>query len=207
MTILCQGNHADDRTTDPPLNVCRRCRHLSLIAIRTMPQTFRTLGLQLIPTNIHGQPITGTRNPGINLDDRIVNARILIQQYLRGMTAALQTTGRITEPVKHDDLDQLARILTTHHEYSLTLDSAPKYATTAIYLSDHCRKLIEANPVHTYPIGKCPECEGTLIAQMRPMDPLLPAIIICDKSPTNEAGNPAHAWTADRWAALGKIIR
>ena len=58
-----------------------------------------------------------------------------------------------------------------------------------------------------FQVGPCPECTGTLIAILRPHDSLLPHEIICDSSPTDDAGKLVHSWTADRWLTLGRQIR
>ena len=206
MSTLCQGPHRDERTKDNPLQVCRRCRHFSLIAIRSMPECHRTLELQLVPTNKQGQPITMTRNPGIHLDTEVVETRTKIVGFLRAWAAITMIQRAIPVTAKPNDLDGLSRYLMTHHTWILETGNATSYVEHALTIYDKATKLIEANPVRTYPIGQCPHCPGILIAQMRPLDPLLPAIIVCNQSPTDEHGQPEHAWTADKWAALGRNL-
>lgn len=207
MSSLCQGNHPEQREKDLGLNVCRRCRHLALVGIRTMPRAYDLLALQLIPTNNLGQPITMTRNPGINLDPRIVNTRATISALLRIWTRLAAHQQKLVELPDTNDNYAMSRFLMRHHDSICGWPRAHRYTDPIITVSEQARHLIDNNPIRTYPIGACPECDGTLIAQMRPHDPLLPAIIICDKTPTDENGQPQHAWTADKWSTLGRAMQ
>lgn len=202
----CPLAHEQPRELDHGLTVCRKCRHLSLAAIRMMPSMYDSLTLQLIPTPTPGQPVTGTRNPGINLDHNVVDMRTIISRFLRGHTATIYRERNLTAHPTLERLHDLAQFLTQHHEWTLATSIGPTYTARILNIHHHATRIIEANPNRTYPIGKCPECPGTLIAQIRPRDPLLPSLIICDKTPLDENKQPLHIWTADRWAQLGRAI-
>ena len=209
--ITCQAiDHPQPRELSNGLTVCRQCRHLSLAAVRDLPILHRTLGLQLVQQRSNNQPVSGTRNPGLNLDPRIIEARDIIDKVLNRWAAAIRHKRHIPISPKDDHIDTAAAFLIGHHDYILAQPQMGTLYAAAVMGAQHiCRWLIDENPTRVFAVGRCPqpECTGTLIAHLRPHDPLLPAVIICDQTPKDDNGTPDHAWTADRWAQLGKAMQ
>lgn len=201
---LCPLEH------DPPVIarnvVCEDHERRTRRALNDLPKIHTQLATILQPhtTNNTGK-ITTTPSPGLALDPRVVQCRTDIDTILRAwtgpdITCQWNTIPEPTIPGRATWLRlRLPILLRAHYAPAFVLDITSPFETA--------NRLLDPNPTRVFPVGPCPVCDGTLIAQLRPADPLLPAHVTCNTSPLTETGEPEHSWTADRWLILGRMIR
>lgn len=188
------------RRADDGLVVCRH--HTLLIAedAITAARLFDALAAQLAATGLPGERTSGSRDPGLKINVAALDARISIRHTLAGWTTLIADERGIGLPA--DDTGSLGEYVARH---AVWLAARPVAADVSVELRGLVR---EAYPI-AYPSGTrifdvapCPTsgCPGTLRAVLRRSDALLPASVVCSH-------DGDHAWSADRWLALGRHIR
>ena len=107
-----------------------------------------------------------------------------------------------------DTVPAVAAFLVAQIEWLTAQEFARQFASDMIDDWGTARALADPNRVRRFEVGPCPEdgCDGTLFANLRPRDSLLPDHVTCDASPEDEDGVLLHSWTADRWMTLGRAV-
>jgi hypothetical protein len=207
MTSLCALDQ--DREATGALLVCSWHAGKVEQAVAEAPSLWNALAIYLIRsgTSLTGMP-SGSTEPGLNLDHRVVQAR-------HDMRTNLTTWARVAYEERNlallppDRMESIAVYLVRQVDWFLAQPFAAQFA--ADMLEDHrvARSLIYPNPARRIDVGPCPEdgCTGNLSATMRPADSLLPSAVACDCSPVDDDGRQLHHWTADQWMSLGRKIR
>jgi hypothetical protein len=204
------GRHATDcevvdcrgclpRPTAAGTNLCEVCtRRLAEDAI-TAGVLYADLELVLTSTGVPGEPVSGTSNPGTEINPRAVECRTLIRHTLVSWTLLVTEERGITTP--DDVVEQLAAFVATH---AVWLSAHPAAGDCAEELHElaHGQPWRTAYPsgARRFPVGACPlPCPGVIVAVLRDTDYLLPSALTCD---TDES----HTWSADSWRALGRAL-
>lgn len=189
------------RRADDGLVLCRR--HTLLIAedAVTVSVLFDALADRLAASGLPGEWTTGSRDPGLKINLRAVDARIAIRHILVAWTTFIAETRGVTLP--DDDTESLGTFVARHAAWlAAQPDTAAAVSTELQTLVREAHPIAYPSGVRVFDVAPCPtqECPGTLRAVLRRSDSLLPAAVVCDR-------DNAHTWTADRWLALGRQIR
>jgi hypothetical protein len=206
MSALCPLVHDHDAEVERTLAVCRSHHRQASLALSELPGLHASLTHRLITsgTGLTGMP-HGSTDPGISLDHRVVQVRSDIRNVLTTWARHVVDERQVRPPV--DMLANIALFVGSHLSWLLEQDYGPAFALDVIGPWETARMLMQPNPSRAFAVGGCPDCDGTLIAVLRPQDSLLPHEVVCDASPFDEDGTPLHHWTADRWLTLGRKIR
>jgi hypothetical protein len=115
--------------------------------------------------------------------------------------AGLVVDERRLEPPARD-LPALVRFLCRHVEWLIRHPAAGDMADEIQDLTRTARNRAYPNDIRRVHIGCCPDgdCDGDLVALMRPKDDLLPSEIICTISLD-------HSWPITWWTKLARQIR
>ena len=174
-------------------------------AVEEIPQSYYSLAAKLQPTGgTLGSIAAPSRDPGLNLDHRVVCCRSDMRNVTTTWARVVIEERSVHAP--QDTIGHVCAFLSAHLDWSLRQPWGHQHALDLIGVWETGRSLLDPNPVRVFAVGSCPECSGTLIAYIRPVDSLLPAEVVCDASPV-EDGFLVHAWTADKWLTLGRKIR
>ena len=185
--------------------LCRWHASRARKAVESIPQAYYALATRLQPTGgTLGSIAAPSRDPGLNLDHRVVCCRSDMRNTTTTWARVVIEERQVTAP--QDTIGHVCAFLSAHLDWSLRQPWGHQHALDLIGVWETGRSLLDPNPVRRFAVGPCPECDGTLIAHIRPVDSLLPAEILCDASPV-EDGFLTHAWTADKWLTLGRKIR
>lgn len=228
---LCEADHdpTSPRTAYPGLRVCTTHRHRASKALAALPDLYdeladylRTRGL----TETTGR-ITVTPDPGLTLDQRTIDARTEIADGLREWVAwALKprpathrpATGPITIITRSpwavrpptDTPRALCAWITPRLDWYLATGEAAAFTAFLLDAYTAGRRRRQPNPARREELHvPCPEpdCPGSLWATIRPADDLLPAAVICDAAPIDEAtGKPIHTWPSRDFLLLGRKV-
>lgn len=193
--VGCQPRRAADG-----LALC--LQHTDLIAAdaHTAARLYDALAAKLTTAGIPGERTSGSRNPGLSLDDRAVQTRTLIRHRL--VSWALLIAEERGFGLPDDTMPALAAYIASS---ALWLAAHPAAADASAELAE---LVALAHPI-AYPsgtrvvqVGPCPHagCAGTIRALLRRVDSLLPSSIVCD-------ADDQHAWPASEWLTLGREIR
>ena len=203
---LCPLEHRQEKTRKPGLDVCQshadRCRK----ALQDLPGVYFLLAQQLNPTSSAGAKVTASKNPGLDLDPRVVTCRADITNILSTWCRTGVEDGPFQE-LPPDDVGWMSAWLLQRLDWFLAQRFGHAFVLDVVGPWETGRRLLDPNPVRRFPVGPCPSCTGVLIAELRPADDLLPPFVICDRSPVDDQNEPTHKWTADRWMHLGRQIR
>jgi len=202
---LCPLVH--DRDVQATSSVCDRHHRDTESAVIQLPNVHAQLTYRLIQSGaaLNGMPHAPSRDPGLNLDHRVVQCRSDIRNVLSTWSRHVVEERQVHPPT--DRLSPMALFLAGHVTWLLSQTYGPAFCLDMTGPWETGRMLIQPNTSRVFQVGPCPECTGTLIAILRPHDSLLPHEIVCDSSPTDDAGKLLHSWTADRWLTLGRQIR
>lgn len=203
---LCPLGHRQDKTRQPGLDVCQWHAERVRKALHDLPKLHDLLALQLNPTSTNSANVTASKNPGLNLDPRVVTCRSDIRNVLSTWCRVGVEEGPFDQ-LPPDDVGWICGWLTQRLDWYLAQRFGHQFVLDIVSPWETGRRLLDPNPVRRFPVGPCPSCTGVLIAELRPADDLLPPFVVCDRSPLDEQGEPTHKWTADRWMHLGRIIR
>jgi hypothetical protein len=177
------------------LNLCWPHRdQLARNAIRAA-DVHAELLLQLTPMAGPGEMTSGTREHGLKLNPRAVEARAKIEQVLALWCKLVVDERGVQAPP--GDVYALAEFVARNATW---LAAHP----LAGHCSDEVRELSHGEPwrvaypngTRVRPVGMCPrqDCYGTVNAILRP-SPALPSEVTCTE-------NREHTWPAHRWLEL-----
>lgn len=224
MTALCTARGCSARGRHDPAGQCDtdRCRgclprraadglvlcqrHADLIGedAQTAARLYVALADRLTSTGLPGEKTSGTRDPGLKINLAALGARIVIRHTLVAWTKLIADERGVLLPDQHHDVAVLGAFVALHSTWL-----AARPGTLPADVCEELRDLVRETYPVAYPSGTrifdvapcpIPECPGTLRAVLRRSDALLPAAVVCSL-------DDSHAWTADRWLALGRQIR
>jgi hypothetical protein len=126
--------------------------------------------------------------------------RSAILRVLASWAGLVANERRVEPPAR--DLPVLARFLCRHVEWLTRHPAAGNIADEIQDLARTARNIAYPNGVRRVRIGYCPDgdCDGDLVALMRPQGDLLPSEIICTIS-------PSHSWPITWWTKLARKMR
>lgn len=113
--------------------------------------------------------------------------------------AGLVAEERHLEPPARD-IPALARFLCQHVKWLARHPAAGELVDEIRELTRNARSIAYPNSVRRVTLGCCPDCEGELVALIRPRDDFLPSEIVCTTS-------PSHTWPVTCWTTLARQIR
>jgi len=205
---VCVLPHDPPRNATTPLLVCNWHADRTEQAIAELPALHKALEHRLTTSGsslITGMP-TGSKEPGLNLNHRVAQARTDIRNNLTAWARTVAEERRITPPA--DTLNAIAVFLVRQLDWCLSQPYAKQLVNDLTEDWATARRLNDPNQTRRFDVGPCPEpdCEGTLVARIRSRDVLLPSDVTCDLSPEDEDGNLLHTWPADKWMTLGRRI-
>lgn len=207
MTVrLCPLTHLKNEQYEADTgNLCRYHAKRFKRACFEISDLFEELETSLIPSSTNaGNGSSGTPTYGLNLDDRVIMCRHDIRNVMSTWAKVIIEERSVSAP--QDDLPSISQFMQMHIDWCMTRQWAHQLALDVISIWEYAKRLLHPNPVRSFEVGPCPDCDGVLIAYLRPQDSLLPHEVVCNKSPT-EDGFLTHAWTADKWMTLGRKIR
>jgi hypothetical protein len=205
-STLCPLEHRSKKSRQPGVDVCEWHAKRTETALLDLPNVHDLLALQLNPTSSQRANIQASKNPGLNLDPRVIECRSDIRNVLSTWCRHGVDEGPfVTLPP--DDVAWICGWLQQRLDWYLAQSFGHAFVLDVIGPWETGRRLLDPNPVRRFPVGPCPKCTGVLVAELRPADDLLPPFVVCDRSPLDDDGEPAHKWTADRWMHLGRTIR
>lgn len=168
------------------------------------------IGIQLGASGTGAEKTSGTKDPGLRINERAVEVRAEIRHVLVGWTRLIAEERAFQLP--DDSIAAIGAFVAT----SATWLAATDYADEA---STELRELVGRAWGIAYPSGvrrfqvkhdgqpvPCPmtaddqPCPGTLWTILRRTDSLLPSALACDV-------HEDHQIPADRWLTLGRQLR
>jgi hypothetical protein len=194
---LCPLEHAEPKQQADPFVVCKWHADQASIAVPGLARLHRDLEARLIPASEHAER-HGTTTPGLNLDPRVVECRADIVNVTSTWARIVVDEREVEPPANFLPLigeflgRHLPWLLSQRFGHQAVLDFTGPWETG--------KRLLWPNPERIFEVGKCPDCDGTLTARIRPAASLLPNLIACDT-------DAQHAWTADRWLLLGRRMK
>lgn len=135
-----------------------------------------------------------------SMNPAAVEIRSAIRTVLASWAGLVADERRLEPPAR--DLPVLARFLCRHVEWLSCHPAAGDIADEVQDLTRTARNIAYPNSIRRVHIGYCPDgdCDGDLVALIRPQGDLLPSEIICTIS-------PGHAWPVTWWTKLARRIR
>lgn len=208
MTALCAMDHDKPRQALDGIHVCGWHRRHTEQAVAEAPAQYAALERRLIASGsgLTGMP-TGSRDPGIRLDHRVAQHRTDLHNTLATWArVAVEERGMTPPP---DTMPAIAAFIVAQLDWFLAHAGTRQFVNDMLDNRDTARRLLDPNKVRSFDVAPCPEpdCDGTLVARIRPLDSLLPHDVTCDVSPLDDDGAPVHYWPADRWLRLGRRIK
>lgn len=207
----CRG--CQPRLAADGLRLCHiHTRDLATDAYRAV-EVYTELALALTRSDRPGERTTGTRDPGLIVNERAVEARSTIRHTLVAWCRLIADERGIGLPA--DDIHSMARYIARHAEWLAAHPAAGD-------CSAELRELAHGEPWRiAYPtgsrvfeVGPCPEtvdgqpCPGVVRAVLRRTDSLLPSELVCDWRPDPVPdGWTGHRWPASEWLTLGRKLR
>lgn len=211
MSELCQLEHDRETRVIAPLVICTWHRDRAERAVAELPSLYEFLGRRLVSSGsggLTGMP-SGNREPGIDINHRVAQARTDIRNNLTTWARVAVEERRMHTPP--DALPAIAAFIVAQVEWFTSQPFGRQFASDVIDDWHTARTLSDPNHTRRFEVGPCPEdgCHGILIAQIRPKDSLLPHDVTCHLSPADEeTGELMHTWPADKWMTLGrKVVR
>jgi len=207
---LCPLTHRNDEEREAlaSLNVCRWHASRTERALEQIPALYSALERRLVSSgasNLSGLP-SGSTDPGINLNHRVVQCRTDMRNNLTTWARVAVEERNMTTPP--DSMPAIAAFVLAQMDWYLSRSWAKQFVNDTVDDWMLARALNDPNPVRMIEVGPCPEpdCDGQLTARIRPADSLLPHSVECDQSPRDDDGEPLHYWSADKWLTLGRKI-
>jgi hypothetical protein len=147
---------------------------------------------------------------GIALSDTVVRTRDHIRATLVSWAQVALEEGP-WEVAPPNDLATIGAWLDDRAEWFAAREWADEIVRNLTETIAEARAALHPNSVYRVELGPCPEvagedqerCPGMVIAFMRRQDDVLPSVVRCTERGDQGEDEP-HAWTADRWHALGR---
>jgi len=176
--------------------------HTDLIAedARSVAELHAALADRLASSGLPGERTSGTRDPGLKLNDAAVEARVLIRHTLVSWTYLIAEERGVALPV--DTTAAVAAFVARHAPWLAAHSEAGSVSDELRDLVRHAYPIAYPSGTRIFDVAGCPTegCAGTLRAILRRTDSLLPTAVSCDADDT-------HSWPADKWLTLGRQIR
>ena len=199
---LCQVENCKPRQTIPGTQICQHHEDKAWDACQAIAKTWPQTQHQLTHPPTHGDKIRFTPQPGLSLNQWILNARTETQRTLWYWTAQLIHYAP-TLRVKGDTNDPptLARFLGTNITHLTRRDFGPAFTTQITHTARLCAKAAHPYTNRNYRPGiPCNEndCAGQYTAQLWDGMGYLP-----DLQCTHD---PSHVLTPAQFRRLGKKL-
>lgn len=203
------------------LRLCRRCTEGIAIDARHAATLHAELAQRLSGSGAPGEKTSGSRNPGLTLNDRAAEVRTLIRNVLVSWTRLIaEERGFALPNVAYVQVLPLGfigppRLLRRVDESAAALGEF--IARSAEWLAAHpaageaageLRDLVHSAYPVAYPSGTrffdvapclVVGCTGTIRAVVRRVDSLLPSALVCSE-------DDGHTWPASEWLTLGRQL-
>lgn len=207
---LCPGQHRDDRAhhIHDHAAICDPCRARLATNLAALPTLHHACEAALIgTTTANAGKIRHTPQPGLNLNQAAVDARTAIHAEVTSWSRIVVEERALTDGPA-DQVRACTEFLLRHVDWIADQDWAPEIARTIADTYRQARAAAYPTPTRRVSIGGCPVdgCVGELVAYLRDSDELLPSVIVCTVIPDADDVE-RHEWPADRWMALGRMLR
>ena len=198
---LCPMPHDEPAQAADGLRLCRGCVRRLRRDIGQHPDLYDELGRRMANLGASNSgPVSGTKDPQINLDPRIVKARDNIVHDLHGWTRIVTEERGLAGP--DDERPRVvATWLTNHVDWLAAQPFAEEIARDFRDTSSEAWRLAYPPGRRRIVVGQCVEvgCAGIITAIVAATDELYPSTIVCDL-------DDAHVWPAREWVKLGRRI-
>ena len=175
-------------------------------ALGMMGSAYADLESMLVPVSTGGVLVRASREPGINLDHRVVEARAAMRNLLvTWVRVAVDTGGWRQRP--RDDVGMMANWIRMRLDWMLRQDFAAAFAGEALGAAGVARRLMRGHAVRMVEVGACivPGCDGRLSAVFQSTEGMSNgAAVVC--SVVADDGS-SHEWAPGTWAMLGRDLR
>jgi hypothetical protein len=189
--------------------------------ITTAPELYDALAQQLATVGSGGEPVSGSRDPGMALNEAAADARATLRAVLASWARVVVEDRGINPPgrsapealplgfigpprlewVADDSPLVVARWLATHVDWLACQPFADEVCAEIRDATSRAWSIAYPSGRRRYEVGPCPlECDGTLWASLARVDDLLPSRLRC-------SADPEHEWGADQWLTLGRRLR
>ena len=158
------------------------------------------LALALTRSDRPGERTSGTRDPGLVVNERAVEARTLIRHTLVAWCRLIAEERGIDLP--RDEVAAMGDYIARHAHWLAAHPAAGDASAEMRELAVRAHRIAYPDGTRVVAVGPCPRdgCGGTIRAVLRASDSLLPSRIVCD-------ANADHVWPADQWLTLGRQLR
>lgn len=206
----CIANHDQPRLALTGLRVCIAHQRRTAEAISLMPNLYVMLSQYLIggPSAAAGEFVRSTPTPGLNLNPKVLAARTALLNHLHCWARIGMDEGP-WHSCPADEPKSISVWIVTRLDWYLTQNWADEFVRESIDLQRTAENLRQPSTIKRFEVGSCPEpdCQGTLISEIRATDSLLPSLIWCDIAPIDEeTGKQIHIWTPDKWHTMGRKV-
>jgi hypothetical protein len=190
------------------LNLCDVCTNRIGEDAAAAAELWHELELVLARASGTGEKTSGSRERGLRVNERALEARTLIRHTLVSWCLMVSEERGIAAP--RDTVTAMGEYLNKHRQW-LSAHPAAKDCSDEMWELAHGRTWRAAfpNPVTIVPLGRCPmpDCPGTITAVVRKGDALLPSSVDCDQPPADGALTPHHwPWGSDEWKVLKRDL-
>lgn len=181
--------------------LCTACRDRLVNNLSNLPTLYSDCNRGASPTVVRAIRKAPKKSaPTDSMNAAAADVRTAILTVLASWAGLVANERRLEPPAR--DVPALARFLCRHAEWLARHPTAGDVADEIQDLTRTARSLAYPNGVRRVHIGGCPgdDCDGDLVALMRPRDDLLPSEIICTVSSD-------HSWPITWWTRLARQIR
>lgn len=203
MTGLCVNGRC--RGEEPPRTVlggaylCHVCGDRLQRNIAEFPSLYDDLGLRLTAAGSNAEPVTGSRDPGLKLNDAVADIRDRIRGALASWSRVVVEERGVNPPAT-GEVNATVGFLSTHADWLAYQPFADEVYAELSELRSRAFGLAYPSGRKWFAVGPCVTagCAGTLTTTITATDDLLPSSLDCDTC--------ALSLTADQWARLGKAM-
>lgn len=177
---VCRGD-------DPPREVwdaaylCGPCRHRLSKTIAELPGQYDDLALRLTTRGSPREPLSGSRETGLDLNEAVAATRDDIAAVLRSWARVVVEDRGLHAP-RDDSPHSVAAWLLGHVDWLAHQPFADYVHTELTQLRRRAWALAYPSGRRHYPVAPCPahDCDGTLWTCIAAQDDLLPSTLDCD---------------------------
>lgn len=181
--------------------LCAVCTHRIAENAATAALLYDQLARVLTGSNGAGEKMSGSKNPGLALNDDVVDARREIHNELVSWCQLIMEERKFSAPANR--VRALAAFVAVNRVWLAAHEGAAEDVVGALRQLARGPAWSLAFPSGTrrISIGACllSACPGRIVAIIRPADQLLPSALTCSV-------DPEHRWPAGNWQAVGRAL-